>query len=318
MTSLYKKICLFIGLGALVFLGFSVYLDVDRLIGAFSRFDWWAVVFALLLSLLNYGIRFWRWQRYLAILSIDMERSGSLRVFLTGLVLSVTPGKAGELMKAVLVRQQTGTPIGVTSSAIFAERLTDFVSLTLLSLVGIVSFREGVLTISLAVTGSALLLLLVLWPGALRVPLALIGRLPGLGRLAEPLAQAYDGARLLLSPIPFLQGLGFALAAWFAECVGFHVVLLGFGYQLGVVASTFIYAFATIFGALTFLPGGLGATEGSMATLLGLYGVGLESAVAATLLIRVCTLWFAVLIGGVVLVRSGFASETVSDVATDD
>ena len=265
MTSLYKKICLFIGLGALVFLGFSVYsvyLDVDRLIGAFSRFDWWAVVFALLLSLLNYGIRFWRWQRYLAILSIDMERSGSLRVFLTGLVLSVTPGKAGELMKAVLVRQQTGTPIGVTSSAIFAERLTDFVSLTLLSLVGIVSFREGVLTISLAVTGSALLLLLVLWPGALRVPLALIGRLPGLGRLAEPLAQAYDGARLLLSPIPFLQGLGFALAAWFAECVGFHVVLLGFGHQLGVVASTFIYAFATIFGALTFLPGGLGATEG--------------------------------------------------------
>lgn len=313
MTSIYKKICLSVGFGALVFLGFSVYLDVDELRGAFARFDWWAMVFALLLALSNYGIRFLRWERYLDLLSIEMERPDSLRVFLSGLVLSVTPGKAGELMKAVLVRQRTGTPVGVTSAAVFAERLTDFVGLTLLSLVGIVSFREGVLTLVVATAGSAALLLLVFWPGALRGTLALVGRLPGLGRLADPLGQAYEGARLLLSPVPFLQGLGLAVAAWFAECVGLYVVLAGFGHDIGVVASTFIYAFATIFGALTFVPGGLGATEGSMAALLGFSGVGIESAVAATLLIRVCTLWFAVLLGGLVLVRSGFASETISD-----
>ncbi len=308
MTSIYKKICLSIGLGALVFLAFSVYLAVDPLARAFHGFDWWAVAAALLLALVNYGIRFWRWDYYLDLLSIQMERSESLRVFLSGLVLSVKPGKAGELMKAVLVRQAVGTPVGVTSAAVFAERLTDFVALTLLSLVGILSFRQGVLTLTVALVGSFALLLLVFWPGALRWSLELVGRLPGIGRLAIPLSPAYEGARRLLSTRAFIRGLCLALVAWFAECLAFQIVLLGFDQDIGTVASTFIYAFATIFGALTFIPGGLGTTEGSMAALLGVHGVGLELAVAATFVIRVCTLWFAVLIGGVVLLRSGFTT----------
>ncbi len=309
MTSIYKKIYLSIGLGALVFLGFSVYLDDDRLLGALARFDWIVVPLALGLALTNYGLRFCRWEGYLNRLSIEVERTDSLRVFLSGLVLSVTPGKAGELMKAVLIHERTGTPVGTTSSVVFAERLTDFVGLTLLSLIGILSFREGALTLAVAMAGSVALLLLVFWPGALKSLIGVISRLPAFGRLAEPLAQAHEGARLLLSPAAFVQALGLAVAAWFAECVGLYVILLGFGYDIGVVSSTFIYSFATIFGAVTFLPGGLGTTEASMTALLGLHGVGLEGAVAATFLIRTCTLWFAVFLGGLVLVRSGFADE---------
>ena len=152
------------------------------------------------------------------------------------------------------------------------------------------------------------LLLLVFWPGALRWSLEFVGRLLGIGRLAIPLSQAYEGARRLLSTRAFIRGLCLALVAWFAECLAFQIVLLGFDQDIGTVASTFIYAFATIFGALTFIPGGLGTTEGSMAALLGVHGVGLELSVAATFVIRVCTLWFAVLIGGVVLLRSGFTT----------
>jgi uncharacterized protein (TIRG00374 family) len=60
-----------------------------------------------------------------------------------------------------------------------------------------------------------------------------------------------------------------------------------------------IYASTTIVGALSFLPGGLGVTEGAMTMLLVRGAVGLDGAAAfdATLLTRLATLWFAVLLG---------------------
>ena len=61
---------------------------------------------------------------------------------------------------------------------------------------------------------------------------------------------------------------------------------------------------ATIFGAVTMLPGGLGVTEGSMTGLLVLLGKMQKApAFAATMLVRVCTLWFGVTIGVVAFVR---------------
>ncbi|HEX5063643.1 MAG TPA: flippase-like domain-containing protein, partial [Kofleriaceae bacterium] len=60
-----------------------------------------------------------------------------------------------------------------------------------------------------------------------------------------------------------------------------------------------IYAGTTIAGALSFLPGGLGVTEGamSMALVKGAAKLDPSTAVAATLLTRLATLWFAVVIG---------------------
>jgi uncharacterized protein (TIRG00374 family) len=61
--------------------------------------------------------------------------------------------------------------------------------------------------------------------------------------------------------------------------------------------ATFCYGFATIVGAITMLPGGLGITEGSLTFLLIQKGSPKEIAVASTFIVRIVTLWFAVLVG---------------------
>ena len=60
-----------------------------------------------------------------------------------------------------------------------------------------------------------------------------------------------------------------------------------------------IYAATTIAGALSFLPGGLGVTEGAMTLLLVRSAAQIDQATAldATLLTRLATLWFAVALG---------------------
>jgi glycosyltransferase 2 family protein len=59
-----------------------------------------------------------------------------------------------------------------------------------------------------------------------------------------------------------------------------------------------VFSVGSLAGALSFLPGGLGVAEASMTGLIRALGdVTKASAAAATVLIRLATLWFAVALG---------------------
>ena len=56
------------------------------------------LIAGLALALANYFFRFLRWIFYLNVLSIKTPATVSALVFLSGLAMSITPGKAGELV----------------------------------------------------------------------------------------------------------------------------------------------------------------------------------------------------------------------------
>jgi glycosyltransferase 2 family protein len=296
-----RKLLFSIGLGAIVFLALSLFVDFEHLAAAFSTFEWRYLIAALFLAAVNYCVRYVRWHLYVRRLGIPLPAGESMVVFMAGLILSVTPGKAGEVLKAFLVKARTGTPVSRGAAAVFAERVTDFISLILLASIGILSSRQSPWLLVLSLAGLLGLTLLVGLPGVVTGCLDRAERLPLLARVCGPVRRGYEGARCLLSPLNLVWALGLATVAWFAECLGFYFVLAGFGAGVGVVQSTFVYSFATIVGALTMLPGGIGPTEGSMSGLLVLRGVELPVAVGATFVIRVCTLWFAVAVGAVAM-----------------
>ena len=69
------------------------------------------------------------------------------------------------------------------------------------------------------------------------------------------------------------------------------------GIDVSYSSAVGIYATATIIGAFSFLPGGLGSTEAVMVALLAARGYGLSDSILITLVCRVCTLWLAVAAG---------------------
>ena len=99
------------------------------------------------------------------------------------------------------------------------------------------------------------------------------------------------------------MGLALGVVAWFAEGLGFWWLLLALDHPLPLSTAVFIYAFAMLVGALSFLPGGLGGSEAAMVALLSLNGFPEASAVSATLICRLATLWFAVGLGALFLGR---------------
>ena len=95
-----------------------------------------------------------------------------------------------------------------------------------------------------------------------------------------------------------------SVVAWGAEAIAFYWVLDWLGAEITLSFAIFVYALSMLVGALSFLPGGLGSAEAVMISLLVLKGMSTPDAIAATVFIRLATLWFAVLIGLVALIKS--------------
>jgi len=305
------RVILGVAAGVAIYVGFSIWADARNVGRALADFRWQIALAALGLASLNYVVRFGRWHYYLKVLGLEVPAGHSLLVFLGGFSLTVTPGKLGEVVKALLLRESHGIPAARTAPIVIAERFTDLVGLLLLACVGIFTFKIDArfLLIGAGLIGFGLVVVSVAPVAAFFLRLA--ARVPGVRRFAPKLEEAYRTTSELLRPRPLLLGVVLSTISWFFECTAFWAVVHGFaGAAIDIQAATFIYASMTVAGALSFLPGGLGVTEAGMLAMLGELGTGCGRSVAAaaTFVTRLCTLWFAVLIGIVALLI--FARQT--------
>ena len=258
---------------------------------------WGYLPFIFGLALLNYCIRFIRWHYYLRLSKTPLAFGKSVVVFFSGLSMSITPGKVGEIMKAYFVKTLNGTPMSATFSVVFAERFTDLFAIVLLAAIGAFRFHYGLPIILVGGILVAGILVIIMNRRFAESTIRILSRYHRLTKFSERLMILYDHSHRLLLVAPLSVGLALSLFAWFSECFAFFLVFKSLGIPLSIMTAMFIYAFSTLFGAITMLPGGLASTEGSMAGLLLLRGVTKDTAAAATIVIRIATLWFAVLLG---------------------
>jgi uncharacterized membrane protein YbhN (UPF0104 family) len=265
-----------------VALGLGLYADFGRLGDELASFRWELFPLALALTALNYLLRFWRWQRYLARLEIEVPTGRSFAIFLAGLSGTITPAKLGEVLKCGLLKRSFGVPVRRSVPIVLAERVTDASGVVVLAVAAGAGANRWPL-LALALAGVAAIVLVV--------------RSPLLERFSL-LGEAPEVARVLLET-PLLLGMtALSAVSWFFECLAAYVCVRGLRVDLSLVDTVVVFSLGSLAGALSFLPGGLGVAEGSMTGLIRVLGdVPRAAAVAATVLIRLATLWFAVALG---------------------
>jgi glycosyltransferase 2 family protein len=300
VKKLLGRIILGVAVGVAIYVGFSIWADARSVGRALVDFRWSIALAAVGLASLNYMVRFARWHYYLKVLGIEVPVGHSLLVFLAGFSLTVTPGKLGEVVKALLLRESHGIAATRTAPIVIAERFTDLLGLLLLACVGIFSYKADprFLVVGAVLIGFGLVVVSV--EPVASFFLRLSARIPGVRRITPKLEEAHKTTSALLRPRPLLLGVVLSVVSWFFECAAFWAVVHGFqGASINLQAATFIYASMTVAGALSFLPGGLGVTEAGMLAMLAELAVGCSRSVAAaaTFVTRLCTLWFAVLVG---------------------
>ena len=291
------KLLLLVFLAVAIFVGLAAYGDFRNVGQRIVSFPFTYLSAAIALAVLNFLFRFLRWSYYLKILKIDVPLKLSFLVFFSGLALSITPGKVGELVKAYFLNSRTGVRMASSIPAVLMERLTDVVAVVVLGLSGLALLPEsirGILVGILALSGLLVWFLvskhneLLLRPQVLR-------------RWRDEIEVSREGIRILITPKPLFVAISLGVLAWLSEGLAFWLILQGLDTEILAFQALPIYASATIVGAITTLPGGLIGTEGTMLALLQQSGVARDAASAATLLVRLVTLWLAVGLGMIAL-----------------
>lgn len=325
MNNLMRRVLLVTLVGVLLYGLFAVYTGVHQMGASLAKFHGIAMFGALGLACFNYLLRFAKWQYYLARLEIrGVPWLDSLLVFLTGFVLTITPGKVGEVFKSAVLAKTHGIPMERTASIVIADRLTDVIGVVLLIVAGGATFPKGLPWAIAGVVAVSIGLVFILWQTPARLLCDRIEQ--GGGKLAgavPKLRHALDSLRVLASPSALVVPALLSVCAWGAEGTALYVLLRGFEQDVSLPLAAIVYASATLAGALVPLPGGLGIVESLLrAGLLEWGHLEQGAATAAMILVRLATLWWAVVVGFLALFvlrlrfKSALAEAPTADAAS--
>ena len=299
---LKRRLLLGVGLALLVFIGLLFYGDVREVRQLLTDFQWKFIPLIFGLTVVNYALRGFRFHFYLRQIGVkNISLWTSIRVFVGGFALTLTPGKVGELVRIFWLKNIADADPARVAPSIVVDRIVDGLAMAILATLGILAYPQ-----LWPIVASIMAMLLI---GVIIIqirPLALWfiaqgERLPLVSKIAHHLHALYESAYTLLKLQNLLLGLLIGLLAWTAEGVAFFFVLVGLGVPPDnnlILLSIFTLAVGSLVGGASSLPGGLGATEASMTGILqAVVGLSSQVAATATLIIRFFTLWSGVGLG---------------------
>lgn len=296
-------------LAVLVASALALFADARALGAALERFDWWLTIPVLLLTLGNYALRWVKWHVYLRVVGVPrLTLPDSVLTFLSAFSMSLTPGKVGEIIKAVHVQRLTNSPVSRVAAVIAAERITDGLAMIGLAGIGLLQFDHGRPVMGAAAVAGIAAVIILRRPALLHATTYRLSRAPLIGPFINAVVHHIEGfldaSNTLYAPKLVAGSVVLGMASWFCECVALFLILTGLGQEPSwnlLLVSTFVLSVSSVLGALSMLPGGLGVAEASVAGLLMVLiadpDFARADAAAATLLVRFSTLWFSVLLG---------------------
>ncbi len=281
---------------------FSLWGGWHQVVDGFTQIGFFGVGISLSIACISYLFRFTRWNYFLHTLGYYVPWLKSLRIYISGFSLTTTPGKAGEALRSVFLVDY-GIAYRRSFGALLAERLSDFLAVVVLAMGGLLfhsSARPIVLLSALFIIGILYTVQQDHWLKGIEnwTNKKFKNRF---SHIVEFVIETILAFRDCFKTHVLLYGTLLGTIAWGLEGVILYLVLHLLGAEVSIYTAIFIHAFSLLVGAITLLPGGLGGAEVTMYELLIYNDVPTSVAVTATLVVRLCTLWFSVLLGLVFL-----------------
>jgi len=203
----------------------------------------------------------------------------------------LTPGRLGEFVKALYLKQETGLTIGEAVSSVLVDRLFDLYALIgaggcgLIIFAHFVSLPVGVLVL---VCAGILASLLVLWPPVGRMALWVLTSIPitnrHANRLAPEVERFYANLAQLLKPqllVAVLLTIS-AHAIFYTQC---YLLVLALDLPLEYSFVLFSMSLVNLVNLLPVTISGLGTREAILSLLFGSAGLGSGVAIAYSVLV---------------------------------
>lgn len=303
IANLRNRLLFSMFLGILVFAGLLAYGDFEAVIRSFGEFNWWLFPIILLVTCGNYALRFVKWEYYLRVIEVTgLRRWDSFLIYFSGLGMTVTPGKVGEWLKSYLLKEVHGTPVTKSAPILLAERLTDSIALLVICAFGVIAFATDTWPIIAIIAIVSIIAVGISRhrPTALRI-LRWVAGLPFLRRFGGQFEDFYESTYTVMAPRGLVLMTLLSVVSWSFEVVAYFLTLVGLGVDASLdtfLKAAFILPISTLAAAIAFTPGGLLVAEIGLTGLSRrLLDLSRDTATVGTVIIRIATLWFGVVVG---------------------
>lgn len=262
------------------------------------------------LQLAAFVFRWVEWHYYLGVVGArdKISIADSMILQMASFTMAVSPGKAGEVLKSVILKAKTGTPVAVSAPVVLAERVVDGIAVLFMMAAAVAIGGEAVQLQDWqrnAILFSAVVLAVGLVVVQLR-PLAyfflnLFPHLPLARRAHGALVDFYESSRTVFHLRHVVPMVMVGVGVYGCSALTLLLILVGFGETATwtlFLQSVIIAGVSAAVGALSGSPNGAGVTEGSTQwILMNTLGFGAGLALAAGLLHGFFNKWFRVLLG---------------------
>ncbi len=291
MEFLKRNLAVALALGILAYLVLALLSGSREVLGALARFEWTLLPVPLALVAASYAVRYARWSYYLRLLGVRLTGRENVSIFAAGLSMTISPGKLGEALKSVLILRASGDPVARTAPAVVAERATDGVGMVAWGVLGSLAFGSGWAALGVFLGVTVVGVLALRSERLSRLVAGVLEHVPGLRRLAPKAADFHGSSKRLFSPGALAVGIVLSIGAWGLELLAVYLSVTQLGARASFLEVVLAFAVSSLLGAVTPLPGGIGAVEAGLTGMLrAVAGLPEAQAAAATLVIRLVTL----------------------------
>lgn len=255
--------------------------------GAVRHFDVRVILPVLLLVGGFYLLQGLRWHFLLRDVGAAGRLADSQLINLAGqAVTAVLP--LGDLTRALLASEASGVELGAVVATVTVQELTFMLLLVLAAAPGLALLPHGFALMAAVVLGVAAIFAILVVPQLFAAVRRLVAATPGLRALRGQVDALQGGVRHLIARPDVLAGSMFDLGRVVAANAALLLILRGLGVDtLGWWQGALVLAVSFVGGAISFLPGGIGANEASVVGVLVVLGVNPATAAAAAILQRV-------------------------------
>ena len=261
-------------------------IDPSKLGSSLEHFDLVLIPAIVACSVGYYTLQGVRWQFLLRDVGVSLSWGETLSINLAGQVTTLLP--LGELTRVVLAARQARAPFSDVLATVTVQELIYGLLLVVVAVPGLFEFHvnPAIPIIAVVVAGLALAVLTV--PSLFHLLHAMGERVLGVRRLLDPLDELHAETVELLHRPDTLGWSFIALAQVVAMSTAFWLVLSALAPgRLSWPEAASVYAVASIGGAISLIPGGLGASEATFAGVLIVAGLPPAPATAVALMQRV-------------------------------
>ena len=256
---------------------------------------------------------FVKWHFLLKNCEIDIPLKKNVIVFLAGLAFEITPGKLGALMKSQILKTSYNIPRTKTAPIVLVDKVYDLIGAILASIIGIIILGMEPYLIGIAILVLGVVFFFMYYRPASELFFKRISKKKFFSKYVENISESYQIIQQSTNVKIATMCILFAVAYWFIVSAAVYYTLLGFDINmLDYLKVLAIYATSILLGVISFIPAGIGITEGTLTGLLTLEGIGVSTALILSVMIRILTLWYSVGIGFIALKFTGAFSSKKS------